>query len=128
MLQKIRRFFADPPHPADADTDAPQGRTLEPVISRLEREAGEGNVEAMFRLGSIFISGDGAERDPALAKEWFEKVAAEGNTVAMRRLAGMYAAGDGVDKDPAKEKEWLRKAEEIEIMLKAMGLVWGVAE
>jgi hypothetical protein len=29
---------------------------------------------------------------------------------------------------PARAKEWLRKAEKIEIILKAMGLVWGVAE
>ena len=126
MLQKIRRFFADPPQPADADV--PQALPLEPVIAQLEREAAEGNIDAMFRLGSMFISCDGVERDPAHAKEWFEKAAAEGNTAAMRRLAGMYAAGDGVEKDPAKEKEWLKKAEEIEIMLKAMDLVWGVAE
>ena len=126
MLQKLRRIFADPPQPADARV--PKENEPEPLIPRLESEAAEGNVEAMFRLGSIYFSGVGVPRDPGHAKEWFEKAAAEGNTAAMRNLAGMYASGDGVEKDPDRAKEWLKKAEDIDIMLKAMALVWGVGE
>jgi len=126
MFQKLRRLFSPENHPVE--TCQPQKDTPEQITARLEREAAEGSVDAIYMLGMIYFSGDGAERDPGRAKEWFEKAAAEGNTAAMRNLAGMYSAGDSVEKDPAKEKEWLRKAEEIEIMLKALGLVWGVAE
>ena len=126
MFQKIRRLFSPKNRPAEINP--PQNTAPEHITARLEREAAEGNVEAMFQLGSIYISGDGVERNPARAKEWFEKAAVVGSPKAMRRLAGMYTAGDGVEKDSVKAKEWLRKAEEIEIMLKAMGLVWGVAE
>ncbi len=65
----------------------------------------------MFQLGSISISDEGGKRNPAQAKEWFEKAAAEGNTAAMRNLAGMYAAGDVVEKDPAvANQRFVRKA------------------
>ena len=126
MFQKIRRIFADPPQPPEICQ--PQKPSPEQIIERLEREAAEGRVDAMYLLGMTYYSGDGVQKDPGQAKEWFEKAAAEGNSKAMRNLAEMYTAGDGVEKDPAKAKEWLRKAEEIEIMLKALGLVWGVAE
>ncbi|WP_048062024.1 hypothetical protein [Methanocorpusculum labreanum] len=61
MLQKILRIFADPPQPADAGP-AP-GIPFEPVISRLEREAGEGNVDAIYLLG--------VAKDPAVANQRF---------------------------------------------------------
>ncbi|HKM42164.1 MAG TPA: tetratricopeptide repeat protein [Methanocorpusculum sp.] len=126
MFQKIRRLFAWENHPAG---ESPcQKNTPEQIIGRLEREAAEGSVDAMYLLGMTYYSGNGAEKNSVKAQEWFEKAAAEGNTVAMRNLAGMYTAGDGVEKNPAKAKEWLRKAEAIEIMLKALGWVWGVAE
>jgi len=126
MFQKIRRLFSPKNRPAEINP--PQNTAPEHITARLERESAEGTVEAMFQLGLMYYSGDGAAKDLARAKEWFEKAAAEGNTKAMRGLAGMYTAGDGVEKDSVKAKEWLKKAEEIEIMLKAMGLVWGVAE
>jgi TPR repeat protein len=126
MFQKIRRLFTDPPQPAEICQ--PQNTTPEQIIERLEREAAEGKVDAIYLLGMAYYSGDGAAKDPGQAKAWFEKAAAEGNTAAMRNLAEMYTSGDGVEKDPVKAKEWVRKAEEIEIMLKALGLVWGVAE
>ncbi|MDO9522443.1 MAG: tetratricopeptide repeat protein [Methanocorpusculum sp.] len=126
MFQKIRRLFADPPQPAEICQ--PQNTTPEQIIERLEREAAEGKVDAIYLLGMAYYSVDGAAKDPGQAKAWFEKAAAEGNTAAMRNLAEMYTAGNGVEKDPVKAKEWVRKAEEIEIMLKALGLVWGVAE
>ncbi len=126
MFQKIRRLFSPENHPKE-DNES-QNTPPVSVIPRLEREAAEGRGDAIFRLCLIYYFGDGAAKDPGQAKEWFEKAAAEGNTAAMRNLAEMYTAGNGVEKDQAKAKEWLRKAEEIEIMLKALGLVWGVAE
>lgn len=126
MFQKIRRLFDDPPQPAEICQ--PQKPTPEQIIERLEREAAEGKVDAIYQLGMAYYSGDGATKDPGRAKAWFEKAAAEGNTKAMRNIAEMYTSGDGVEKDPVKAKEWLRKAEEIEILLKAIGWVWGVAE
>ncbi|HJJ51486.1 MAG TPA: tetratricopeptide repeat protein [Methanocorpusculum sp.] len=126
MFQKIRRLFS-PENPPREDNDF-QKTPQVPVIPRLEREAAEGKVEAMYLLGMIYYSGDGASKDPEQAKAWFEKAAAEGDTVAMRSLAEMYNNGEGVEKDPVKAQEWLRKAEAIEIMLKTLGWVWGVSE
>lgn len=54
--------------------------------------------------------------------------AAEGNPKAMRKLSEMYPSGDMVEKDQVKAKEWLKKAEEIEIMLKARGWACNVSE
>ncbi|MDD2411212.1 MAG: hypothetical protein PHV81_06090, partial [Candidatus Methanomethylophilaceae archaeon] len=73
MLQKIRRLFADPPQ--TAETCQPPNTTPEQIIERLEREAAEGNVDAMFRLGSIYFSGEGVKRDPAVANQRFARKA-----------------------------------------------------
>jgi len=109
MFQKIQRLFADPPQ--TAEICQPQNTTPEQIIKRLEGEAAEGKVDAIYLLGMAYYSGDGAAKDPAVAKAWFKKAAAEGNTKAMRNLAEMYTTGNGVEKDPAvANQRFARKA------------------
>jgi len=69
MFKKMRCLLADPPQ--TAETCRQQNTTPEQIIERLEREAGEGNIDAMFRLGSIYFSGEGVEKDPAVANQRF---------------------------------------------------------
>ena len=63
-------------------------------------------------LGVSYKTGDGVDKDPAKAIEWYQKAAEAGDTTAMVNLGVSYKTGDGVDKDPAKAIEWYQEAAE----------------
>ena len=45
------------------------------IVESYEKLASQGEIEAMFNLGLIYLTGDGAKQDYTKAKEWFLKVA-----------------------------------------------------
>ena len=45
------------------------------IVESYEKLASQGEIEAMFNLGLIYLTGDGANQDYTKAKEWFLKVA-----------------------------------------------------
>ena len=45
------------------------------IVENYEKLASQGEIEAMFDLGLIYLTGDGAKQDYTKAKEWFLKVA-----------------------------------------------------
>jgi TPR repeat protein len=57
--------------------------------------AGEGLVEAQLLLGQILLDGRGIERDPALARTWFEIAAAQGDAMAHNMLGRCLEHGWG---------------------------------
>ena len=79
----------------------------------------------MYRLGSIYFSGDGVPRNP---KSQIKDLLARQSLARLRDLKVPASAKAAPAGRPARTKEWLKKAEDIDIMLKAMGLVWGVGE
>jgi TPR repeat protein len=61
------------------------------AIAGYERQAANGNADAEERLGEIYRDGEGVEKDPAKARDWFAKSAAQGNKDAIRALERMNA-------------------------------------
>jgi TPR repeat protein len=64
----------------------------------------------MYKLGSLYVKGEGVAQDDAKALKWFQKAADAGDTDAMVRAAFLYECGNGVAKDPGKAHELYQKA------------------
>jgi hypothetical protein len=80
--------------------------TWKQSVEKYEKAADNGDVSAMFALGTLFHAGS----DYAKAREWYEKAADRGEAQAMRGLGLLYSAGEGVAQDYAKAREWFEKA------------------
>ena len=52
-------------------------------------------LPSLYRLGTMFADGAGVSRQPALAREFFERASSRGHVFAKRRLAGLLLRGAG---------------------------------
>lgn len=66
--------------------------------------------KAMYRLGVIYESGHGIQRDGRLAAGWYRKAAEKGVAQAANRLAYLYGNGKGVTQNGKEAVHWYRKA------------------
>lgn len=74
-------------------------------------EAANGGIAvAKFKLGKMFLNGDGVEKDIPKAVEWLKQAALEENEFAEYALGWMYLFGLGVEKDLPLAMEYLRSA------------------
>ena len=73
-------------------------------------EAKDGNAEAMFGLGRIYVTGEGVIEDDKEAVKWYRKAADLGNAEAMFNLGVMYANGEGVIEDTVEAYAWFNVA------------------
>lgn len=79
----------------------------------LFRKAEEGDPEAMFELGKIYLIGRGdIVKDHSKALEWLKKSAEAGYSYAMLELAHIYKRGNAIPENETKAIEWLRKSAE----------------
>jgi len=72
-----------------AQTSALAAKKAELAARALESDraaADRGDVYAELQMGKRYRDGDGVEKDPARARDWFSKAAAQGNTEAARDL------------------------------------------
>jgi TPR repeat protein len=72
------------------DTIAPNYPAM---FERAEIAAGNGDAEAMARLGWLYRDGKGVAQNHAKAQAWYQKSAAAGNINAMVSLGVMFQAG-----------------------------------
>ncbi|MDR1111574.1 MAG: sel1 repeat family protein [Deltaproteobacteria bacterium] len=72
--------------------------------------AGQGNSEAMRRLGDIYYNGNGVPRDLTEAATWYRRVARLGNTEIQYRLGLLLLEGEGLDHDREEALKWLSLA------------------
>lgn len=76
------------------------------------RQAAEaGDVDAQVTTADAYFKGQGAKRDPAEARQWYEKAANQQNAQAARKLGEMYASGDGGRRDKKKAMSLWQAAE-----------------
>ncbi|CAI2768200.1 T9SS type A sorting domain-containing protein [Flavobacterium collinsii] len=75
-----------------------------------ERQASEGNAEAMNGLGLIYSQGLGVAVNESLSLEWFQKAAQNGYPKAYYNLAMHFKNGIGVAKDEVKALDYFEKA------------------
>jgi predicted secreted protein len=77
--------------------------------------AKQGNANAQYRLGKMFLAGEGVRQNDNKAFKWTRKAAEQGHYNAMYSLSLMYAAGMGVARDNTEGEKWLRKAVKQEL-------------
>lgn len=78
---------------------------------KLFTEAANGGITvAKYKLGKMFLNGDGVEKDIPKAVEWLKQAAMEENEFAEYTLGRMYLFGLGVEKDLPLAMAYLRSA------------------
>jgi hypothetical protein len=69
------------------------------TLDNLRKRAEAGVADAQYKLGRMYLSGDGVPKDAAEAAKWHTKAADQGFAAAVFALGVMYAEGEGVPKD-----------------------------
>ena len=69
-----------------------------------------GNAEAQFRLGWLYDTGVGGERNFAEAAYWYAVAADRAHASALYNLAVMLTEGRGVSRDDDKPAKFFRRA------------------
>jgi len=72
--------------------------------------AEQGNAEAQFQTGLIYVNGQGITKDDKQAVGWFAKAAEQGHMEAQTKLGFMYATGRGVAQNYNQAFYWCYKA------------------
>ncbi len=84
------------------------------ALRAYEKAAGEGNAEAMFKLGQMIDNGQAEARDPALVEYWYEKARDAGyrspeGKLQILTMNDFYRTLDKAEEDYAS----MRKAMEL---------------
>lgn len=75
----------------------------------LQQQAKAGDLEAQYRLASLYRLGRGVEQDEAAAFRWMKSAAERGHAEAQLNLAKMYLAGRGVAANVPEARAWLQR-------------------
>ncbi len=68
------------------------------------------SAKAQYYMGTMYLNGQGLQRDKAAAANWYLKAAEQGYSEAQFSLGVMLATGDGIPQDKPAAAEWYRKA------------------
>ncbi len=68
-------------------------------LSKLKAAGENGDVEAQYALGLMYLYGEILDVDYQQAKIWYEKAAAQNDPRAQVKIGVMYANGLGVNQD-----------------------------
>ena len=78
---------------------------------RLYQESAEnGNSDAQYKLGLLYLTGNGALQDFAEAAKWLKLAADQGYPLAQYELGLIYRTGHGVTIDQVQSYVWLNLA------------------
>ena len=69
--------------------------------------AEEGDANAQFNLGLLYLDGHGVPQSYAEATTWFRRAAEQDYTQAQHNLGAMYGTGQGVKRDYVQAYKWL---------------------
>lgn len=84
--------------------------SAQPSLSELEKQASEGNVEAMFHLGQTYDEGRSVPQDYVRALDWYYRAADRGSVDALYRLGVMFEKGLGVPQNLPQAMMWYEQA------------------
>ena len=76
------------------------------------RSAKNGNSEAQYRIGMMFLEGDGLNANPQDAAYWFRKAAQNGHAPSQFAIGECFMNGTGVQQDTRMAAEWFWRAAE----------------
>jgi hypothetical protein len=97
---------------ASATAFADQRKTSLDAVERqaLEQRATQGDADAQYKLGVLYMKGEGGPQVDTEAAQWFGKAAEQGHVDA--QLALMYSVGLGIQDDLTETVKWYREAAE----------------
>ena len=72
--------------------------------------ADQGNAEAQYNLGNIYIMGQGVPKNDAEAAKWFRFAADQGYAPAQYNLGVLFGSGWGVPQNYGEAAKWYRLA------------------
>ena len=103
-----------PAYAADfqAGLEAYKGGSYVAALREFRPLAERGHARAQYRLGLMYLLGNGVPKDLAEAVKWYRKAAEQGHARAAFMLGLMYGSGRSVPKDLAEAVKWYRKAAE----------------
>jgi TPR repeat protein len=85
------------------------GRQMAEAIAAYRKAADKGSTSAMVELGVLYGTGNGVPKDPAQARQLFERAAEAGNP---RGISNLAALSGGTPSDPIKARALLTTAAE----------------
>jgi len=69
--------------------------------------AEQGDPEAQYNLGLLYLDGHGVPQSSAEAANWFRRAAEQDYTQAQHNLGAMYGSGQGVKRDYVQAYKWM---------------------
>ena len=78
-----------------------------------KKAAEGGNVFAQNNLATMYVAGQGVEKNYGEAAKWLAKAAEKSDPYAIFNLASLYDKGEGVEKNPTKAAGYYRSAAEL---------------
>ena len=120
LTSKPDRVVSDPDSSRSKSGNKPEASLSDTVASsgsdnnfnKVEKKAGQGDVEAQFRLGVLYDLGDGVEQNHTEAVKWYRLAAKQGHAKAQSNLGISYREGEGVEQNHTEAVKWFRLAAE----------------
>jgi TPR repeat protein len=94
------------------------------VMAQVREAAGQGDVDAQWLLGCIYMNGIGIAKDYEAALGWYRKGAEKGHPVCETAIGAMYHLGWGVERDYAEAMRWHRRADARDLGLAQYYIGW----
>lgn len=80
------------------------------ALEEIEPLAEDGEAQAQYMLGVMYLKGQGVYPDQPAAAEWFRKAADQGHAISQINLAILYARGEGLERSLDEAYFWSRLA------------------
>lgn len=80
------------------------------ALTDLTHKAESGDPQSQFELGRRYFNGEGVQKDPAKAVEWFRRSAEQGNAKSKGWLGILYVQGVHLPREAVKGLELLRQS------------------
>lgn len=87
-------------------------KQIDEKIVKLMQAAKQGDAKAQYSLGAAYYNGEGVQKSPRIALEWFTKAAKQDNARAQFALGILYSNCDDVPRNMKMAIEWYTKAAE----------------
>lgn len=82
------------------------------ALKQFGKSAKEGNTDAQYQIGLMFLDGLGVNKNPRDAAYWFRKAAQNGHMASQFEIGYCFATGTGVQQDSRMAAEWYWRAAE----------------
>lgn len=77
-------------------------------------KASQGEAQAQYLLGEMYLKGRGTGTEPAEALSWFLKAAKQGHVKAAYKVGRLYLLGQGTERSLSEALSWLHRAAEAD--------------